>query len=183
VLLVLALAFAGCRPTKLAGESIGQYRVTGTLEESSCGDGYPAPETSTFYVELRREPDSSYGYWKLPNAPLVAGLLDPSGSFRFTESQQVSGVEPDPVNGVVGCDLRRDEIVAGSLGSETDDAGQRADAGSDDASLIGTTTIRVTPIAGSDCSPLLLPAGGAFPVLPCELRYHLTGQALETPLF
>lgn len=181
--LTLVVVVAGCRPTKLAGESIGQFRVTGTLEQNTCADGHPAPTTLTFYVELRSEPGSSYGYWKLPDAPLVSGVLEGDGDFRFTNSQQVTGVQPDPSTGVVGCDLRRDEIVAGTLDQATDGGAQIADGGAGNADLRGSTTITVTPVAGGDCSPLLLPAGGAFPVLPCELRYQLVGERLATPLF
>ncbi len=182
-LLVPLVILAGCRPVNLSGESVGQFRVTGTLDETSCGDGYPAPPSSTFYVELRREPDSSYGYWKLPNAPLVAGLLDRRGNFRFTDTQQVTGVEPDPASGVVGCDLPREEVVAGVVADELGaDGAVNGDAGAGGA-LTGTTTIRITPAAGGDCSPLLLPAGGAFPVLPCELSFRLDGERLASPLF
>ncbi len=47
----------------------------------------------------------------------------------------------------------------------------------------GTTTVRITPTAGSVCSLLLQPPGGAFPALPCGFSYRLRGTRLEEPLW
>lgn len=188
VLAALVLApLAACRPTELAGDSIGEYRVTGALAETTCGAGHPAPASMSFYVELRAEPGSTSGYWKLPNAGLVAGELD-EGAFRFEQRSQVVGVPQDLEAGVAGCMLERAEIVAGELGSApAADAGSTGDAGAqgdgDAEGFHGRTTIGVSPVAGGDCSPLLIPFGGAFPVLPCELRYDLTGERVEEPVF
>jgi hypothetical protein len=183
------LPLAACRPIKLAGEPVGQYRVTGTLQETSCGAGHPAPPSLTFHVELRREPASTYGYWKLPDGPLVNGAFDDEG-FRFEQRAEVVGVPPDLDLGVVGCTLERAEIITGELASQAGDAaapadgGQAGDAGAaQGAPFTGRTTIAVTPVAGGDCSPLLLPYGGAFPLLPCELRYTLEGVPLDEPIW
>jgi hypothetical protein len=43
------------------------------------------------------------------------------------------------------------------------------------ASLEATNRIEIVPVAGSDCSPLLLVNGGSFPSLPCAARYELAG--------
>lgn len=213
-MVLCAAVIAGCRPVELAGRSIGQYAVQGTLTVNSCGDGHPAPPTMSFYVELREEPGSASGYWKLPNGPLVGGSLDAAGAFRFEQRMQVVGVPEEPDLGVVGCVLERAEIVRGELvegpgggsdggaaidgggaldggaaidGGAVVDGGQRPlDAGpppDPHGILRGETTITVTPVAGGDCSPLLLPLGGAFPALPCELRYVLEGEQLDEPLW
>lgn len=185
MLIVCVAAVAGCRPTKLAGRSVGQYAVTATLAESSCGDGHPAPPSFSFYVELREEPASSSGYWKLADGPLIGGSLD-DGAFRFEQRAEVVAVPQDPDTGVVGCVLARTEVVEGELPEGALDGGQ-ADGGDADAGvqadLHGETTVTVTPVAGGDCSPLLLPLGGAFPTLPCALRYRLQGEELDEPLW
>lgn len=182
--LLAALAIAGCRPTQLAGRSVGQYAVNGALAETTCGEGHPAPPSMAFYVELREEPGSSTGYWKLPDGPLVGGSLDTDGAFRFEQRLQVVGVPEDPQNGVAGCVVERVEIVEGRLGAEAPDGGQADGGASGDphASLVGETRITVSALSG-DCSPLLVPLGGAFPTLPCSLRYTLDGRELDEPLW
>lgn len=175
-----------CRPTKLPGESQGQFRVTGTLEESTCGEGHPAPPSFVFYVELRSE--GTRGYWKLAEGPAVAGSFGSDGAFRFEERVEVRAVEPDPPNGVAGCAVERGQVVAGTLAAVRDGAADTEDGGTPDAgaapgTLRGTTTITVTPVPGGDCSPLLLPYGGAFPVLPCQIRYALVGERLARPIW
>ena len=182
VALACALAIAGCRPTQLAGRSLGQYAVTGTLEENECAAGYPVPPSTSFYVELRREPGSSVGYWKLPDGPLAAGSIDGDGRFRFEQRVQVSAIAPDVANGVAGCVLERAEVVRGQLDAAVLDGGE-PDAGTSASDLRGETIITVSPVPGGNCSPLLVAFGGAFPALPCELRYALDGERLDEPLW
>lgn len=185
-LAALVTLVVGCRPVKLAGDPVGQYRVTGTLKSSTCGAGHPAPTTLTFYVELRAEPDSTRGYWKLPNGPLVAGDLD-DGEFRFEERTHVVAVPADPANNVAGCTLERVEVVDGELEGETlaTDAGvtDRADSGAtDEEGFSGRTVIGITPVPGGNCTPLLSVYGGPFPVLPCEVRYELEAKRVQEPI-
>jgi hypothetical protein len=175
------LAATACRAPKLAGESVGTFVVTGTLNENTCAAGYPAPETFSFRVDIRRERNSSsVGYWKLPQGPLMAGTVDDAGAFRFTQIDEVVAVPADPSTGQVGCTLLRTEVVTGAIppsanASDLGDA-DRTDGGGEAASaLSGTTAIEVEAVAGSDCSALLLPSGGAFPVLPCELSWSFSG--------
>ncbi len=193
----MAALIGACRPTQLPGESQGQYRVTGTLVENTCGDGHPAPPNFTFYVELRAE-RGTRGYWKLPAGPAVDGTMSHGGAFRFEQRTQHLGVAEDLPNGVVGCSVERLEVVAGELsrGGPSDggvpdggmaDAGASNDGGDEGEmtapALRATTTVTVTPVVGGDCSPLLLPNGGAFPALPCELRWDLAGERLAEPLW
>jgi hypothetical protein len=170
-------ALSGCKEPELAGDPIGTFEVRGSLLETSCAEGHPAPPLLTFRVELRAEPGYSYGYWKLPDGPLIGGVLDREGMFRFEHRARVPAVPADAETGVLGCVLERRETVAGQLEDEAaiDDGG----VGQEAASFTGTTTIAVSPIAGGDCTPLLLPFGGAFPELPCQLRYDLAGQRIE----
>jgi hypothetical protein len=183
--MTIAIAASGCRkPTDLAGESIGQYRVVGALAENECAGGHPAPPDLTFYVELRSEPGSARGYWKLPDGPLVAGALDPDGAFRFAQSANVTAVPADPARGVTGCVLERAEVVSGALEMSASDASAIDGGVADDVERIdGTTAITIAPVAGSDCSPILTAWGGAFPALPCRILYDLDGERLAEPLW
>lgn len=192
-ILVLSLgSLAACRPTRLAGESVGHYEVRGELLENTCGAGHPAPEQLWFFVELRHL-DGAVGYWKLSDAPLVEGTLARRGEFRFAERREVVGVPTDQANGVVGCMLAREESIEGSLFADATteagvedaslaDGGVASERAEGEARFEAGTTIRVSP-AGGDCSALLLPAGGAFDALPCEIRYSLGGERLAEPLW
>jgi len=187
-LLPLALALLvlpACRPEKLAGESVGQFRVEGELIESTCGAGHAVPQTLLFHVELRDEP-GPVGYWKLADGPIANGTVE-AGAFRFEGSTEHVGLERTDAH--PGCTLIRREVIAGELvqPSASGDAGDAPDGGTseDDArdGFDGTTTVTISPATGSECSALLLPQGGAFPALPCELSFDLRGTRLEEPLW
>lgn len=167
----------------LPGESIGQYSVTATLSETSCGAGHPAPAEFSFFVEVRHIADSSVGFWKLPDGPAMEGMVQPESGFTFESSDQFVGVPADPEMGVVGCMVERAERVEGELlnADTLADAGPPQDG--ELGGFVGTTTVEVNVIPGSDCTPLLLPYGGAFPALPCSLVYELAAEELAEPLF
>lgn len=166
---LLVIALSGCRPAKLAGESLGEFSVDGALESNTCELGYPAPSALAFFVEVRRERGSSYGYWKLPDGPLVSGAVQEDGTFRFEQRTVVEAFAADPDTGTPGCTLDRVEVVAGTAAAMTD-AG---------APFQGRTTITVSPSAGTYCAPLLTLYGGTFPVLPCRIEYALTGERVS----
>ena len=90
--LAALLLLPACRPTKLAGESVGQFRVDGELLETTCGDGHPVLPTLLFHVELRDEP-GTIGYWKLSDGPIASGSYE-AGAFRFEDATQHVGVVP-----------------------------------------------------------------------------------------
>ncbi|RZO51421.1 MAG: hypothetical protein EVA89_33465 [Sandaracinaceae bacterium] len=188
--LAALLLLPACRPTKLAGESVGQFRVDGELLETTCGDGHPVLPTLLFHVELRDEP-GTIGYWKLSDGPIASGSYE-AGAFRFEDATQHVGV--DATDGHPGCVVERREVIEGALvqGVTHDgavggaDAGVPHDGGGDGEprdGFDGTTTVRITPTAGSECSLLLQPQGGAFPALPCGFSYRLRGTRLEEPLW
>jgi hypothetical protein len=172
--LLSCLALSGCRPARLPGESLGEFVIAGALSSSTCASGYPAPPTLAFRVELRREPGSSYGYWKLPDTALVSGTLGADGAFRFEQRTLYPVLAPDPETDNPGCALERTEVVQGEVSSDASDAAI-------DAPLLGTTNITLSPQAGTFCAPLLAVYGGPFPELPCAIEYELEGQRPATP--
>lgn len=188
IVLPLLLLLPACRAPTLTGESVGQYGVTGTLVENTCGEGYPAPDTFSFFVEIRHEADL-VGYWKLADAPLVSGTVEREGDFRFVDRSQVVAIPNDVMAGVAGCALEREEVVAGTLlgapiATEADvpDGGAPEPALPGEQRFEGTTTIAVTPTDG-DCTPLLGSAGGPFGALPCAVRFDLAAEQLAEPLW
>jgi hypothetical protein len=190
-LALLLVGHASCRrpnASSPSAESLGQYQVQGTLEDNACGEGHTAPPSFAFYVELSRGAGSSHGYWKLPDGPMVDGTLDREGAFRFEERVQATAIESEPDLGIPGCALERAEVVSGQIIAPTpseEDAELSPDGGApaERERLRGTTTVTVSPVAGGDCSALLSVFGGPFPALPCQLRYRLDGERLQTPLW
>ena len=145
----------------------------------------------TFTIEGHCDERGTIGYWKLSDGPIASGSYE-AGAFRFEDATQHVGV--DATDGHPGCVVERREVIEGALvqGVTHDgavggaDAGVPHDGGGDGEprdGFDGTTTVRITPTAGSECSLLLQPQGGAFPALPCGFSYRLRGTRLEEPLW
>lgn len=190
-LLLGPLLIAGCT-SQLPGEPVATYRVVMSLVENTCGaQAIISTDGKEYSVELRQ--DGVKGYWRRAGRPAVQGTLDADYNFTFTSSGVVAS-EQDA--GVDGCQLVQDEVLSGSLradaggdgGAAGGDAGAAAagaaaagaaatrDAGTEAlGSLIGEDTLRITSLAGTDCSRALAAGGGPFEALPCTVRYKLTG--------
>jgi hypothetical protein len=101
-LLALATTFAvACMPNEIPGEPVGTYRVTGSLEQNSCGSGaVPAADPLQFEVQILD--DRGVGVWALSDKPFVYGTLTDEGDFSFKtetsyalEQNQVRSVTSD----------------------------------------------------------------------------------------
>lgn len=194
----LTLLGTGCVPdeSELPGEQIGQYSVQGALESNACGAGYEAPSQLYFHVELRRIEGTTIAYWRLSDAPVAQGTVSDE-VFRFVDRQEVVAIAAEPDIGVPGCVLERVETVELTLGGsdavdagapldggQTPEAGPAADAGAAmPDGFLGTTTVEVGIVPGSECSALLAIYGGPFPTLPCAMRFALAGDRLEEDLW
>ena len=194
VALVTALASApftlACRPLdgtgSSSGQSLGTFVVRGTLEENGCAPGLEPLDPIDFRVDLTR--DRGTLGWRMPGGAPAMGRLEPDGAFRLRTSQEVEAWPADPVNGIRGCWLTQVETVEGTLVGlppEGDASVAIADAGAPQgdggvgtgAAFEAVNRIEIVPVAGSDCTPLLLVNGGSFPTLPCSARYELSGAA------
>lgn len=178
VLAVHSLALAACEP-RWPGESVGSFDVVGTVREHGCGpSAVPVIDPLRFPVELRAD-RGGLVYWRRLRAPLVQGTRSASGEYRFEAIGSVMVIEPSPDEGVVGCALDQHEVIAVEVESAdpTDAGPTEPDAGAAPAPLRleGEHRITYTPVAGSDCTPLLAAGGGAFLALPCEVTYELAG--------
>ncbi|MBX3272626.1 MAG: hypothetical protein KF729_20365 [Sandaracinaceae bacterium] len=180
LLLLPACRRPGASPERVE-DDVGRYQVQGTLSTAECGEGYPAPETMSFVVDLMHLPGSSRGYWQIPDGPVVEGILDRAGGFRFQSATQAVAIEPDPGWEVPGCTLELLEVVDGTLEAG---ASTEADAGVapvPEARIAGSTRMRIAPVPGGDCRPLVSLYGGPFPELPCRIEYRLAGERIGSP--
>jgi hypothetical protein len=182
----LALA---CRPGAggggPSGDSLGTFLVHGALQESGCAPGLEPIDPIEFRVELSRTGGSLL--WRMPGGQPVSGTIATDGDFHLRTMTQVEAWPADPDTGIPGCTIAQVETVDGtltmapSIADGGDAAQDELDAGASDggatmtASLEATNRIEIVPVAGSDCSALLLVNGGSFPSLPCAARYELAG--------
>jgi hypothetical protein len=164
-LLLFTASVLAC--TELPGEVIGTYRVTMKLEENTCGTGaVNLLDGHRYAVELRS--DAQYGYWRIPDQPLLQGSYDPP-NFRFENSGLVAQVGAEA--GPRGCALRQVDLLTGKL-TKLPDAGSE----DPDAAIVlrGEHTFTVSAAAGTDCASALPPVG-PFDKLPCTVRYSVIG--------
>jgi hypothetical protein len=178
---------------KPSGELVGTYAITGALVENTCGQtARSTPDPLIYTVHVRD--DDGVGTWQLEKQGAQAGTLDDEGKFAFlaesstpmgeqTRPKQVleandflSG-DPDADLYRANCTLLTRESMRGTLHRRLQDAdaGMSADAGMDDADLVGVNTIEIQPAPGSDCTLQLAAVGGAYLALPCRVEYEIEG--------
>ncbi len=194
-----AAAFStACKPAAQPGTPVGNFAITGTLQDNACGDGFQPELSIVFNAELRRA--DSVAYWKMGDRPATSGTIDANGNFRFRSQSLIEYWPADPANGIVGCRLLQTETISGRVNaldeSDVSDAGRvdagvaqadsgRSDAGRRDAGraesmeLSATNTIDIAASPGSDCSPAVAYAGGPFTSLPCRASFSLDGLATQ----
>lgn len=191
---VAALSTA-CKPAAQPGTPVGNFAITGTLQDNACGDGFQPELSIVFNAELRRA--DSVAYWKMGDRPATSGTIDANGNFRFRSQSLIEYWPADPANGIVGCRLLQTETISGrvnALGASDVDASDasRADAGvaqgdagrgdagrAESMELSAINTIDIAASPGSDCSPALAVAGGPFTTLPCRASFSLDGLATQ----
>lgn len=200
--LILLLALTGaCQMPEPPGELVGEYAITGTLLENTCGDAaLPVASVLSYRVQLRREGPTAY--WLIGAPPANQGTITAAGDIRFEreerfmvsdEAQPVDpvlaemdplalyGYDPfdptaDPEDSQDPCTLIVHESIAGEVLS-----GVRFESGDEDnAALEGTNEIAMRPTNDSECHRVLTTAGGPFEQLPCAATYEISGELLST---
>ena len=187
---------AGCLPDEdnKPGNSLGMFEAVGANITHSCGTNAVPDETPlVLSFELRTE-DNGLAYWQGDNTPLIAGTAI-DNTFFFQSSQTAILIEPNQFQGYPGCAVTRRDVLEfdfeteelGDGGVEDENAALIAkedetdvDGGTTPAltSFTGINRVEISPISGTDCSPVLIAGGGAFAALPCTVEYTLTGGAL-----
>jgi hypothetical protein len=160
---------------------MGEYEVREALVVHTCGQAIPVLDPVEFDVTLRQYPNG-IAQWSVPRGALVNGTVDHEGTITFTSrsTQVVRPEEPgllDP-----GCVVVQDEMLTIAPTGNLDGGVAAPDGGVDAGlwesprydTLEGTHRIDLRPSPGSDCTPEVVGAGGAFQALPCAIEYELT---------
>ncbi|QQR89235.1 MAG: hypothetical protein IPJ88_13615 [Myxococcales bacterium] len=179
----LTVFAVSCTKSDGPGESLGDYKVSATLNENTCGStAFAFQEAFSFALELRVEKPTLY--WVQSNFPAVAGSIDNDGNFRVQLVSSWALSPDDPEAEVAGCTLEQKDTVTGifelsaspdaGLSENTEPLIQGPDQWEAEQSIL------YSPVSGSDCSLLLTQNGGSFAEIPCRLDYDLLGTRLTS---
>ncbi len=195
-LLFLGFPLFGCFTEPVETEEVGSFAMDGTLVSNSCGDAaLELMESFDFEAEIRAN-GSGYATWRTPGQSRTDGR-EVGDRFVFEIAEQRVISAEDPANGIPGCTLEQTEVIEvqvlgrsmdmedGGIVDAGSDAGEDAgvsDAGTNSGELraVGTSRVRIAPVAGSFCAPALLVNGGTFDDLPCDVEYALEGDAIAS---
>lgn len=168
VVLLGASASAGCsgKDPYSPGTKLGVYRVDAKLTSSTCG---AVPDPWQFDVRLNH--DGSTLYWIQGGAP-IQGRVDTNASALFEATVTNELRAADTKTRRAACSVARNDtlaitIVAADAKPNPDPAVMK--------SFVGSLVYDFVPLDGSDCSDQLTATGGDFDILPCSVRYELTG--------
>ena len=195
---LLALTFA-CQMPEPPGELVGEYAITGTLLDNTCGDAaLPVADVLSYRVQLRREGPTAY--WLIGAPPANQGTITASGAIRFereerfmvgAEAQPVDpvlaeldplalyGYDPfdptaDPLDAQAPCTL----IVREAIDAQVLSGVRFEGADDDNPALAGENEIAMRATSDSQCQRVLATSGGPFEQLPCAATYELSGELL-----
>lgn len=169
VLATAAIAVGtGCSGTDRTrpGESLGVFRVDGKLVSTSCG---ATPDPWAFDVRLRHEQTTLY--WVQGEAP-VSALVDRAARATLKSSVVQTVRDADLKNKIAACNMARTDVVELVL-TPAPTPTEATIAGT--TSFKGTLSYRFAATDGSSCEDQLTEAGGDFAVLPCDVKYEITG--------
>jgi hypothetical protein len=166
------LLFLGCAPydpdrdSKIPGELLGSYAMSGQLKADSCNaDLLGAPDPWKFELKLSRfERDL---YW-LNGREAIVGDIDADGTTFHFKTRIDVGLTP-AAKGSAGCVVSRYDQADGKLTSEGDAV----------TSVSATLSFRYEAKPGSECLDII-GVPGAVQQLPCSMSYGLAGDRSET---
>jgi hypothetical protein len=196
VLALLSLSSLGCmkQPQQASGDLVGDYAITGTLVENSCGNSaLPTKNPLSFVAEIRN--DDGVITWQIEKQAPFTGVLRADGAYKFVSEQAMdlgtqvarkkdleasdfNNLNPDFDLQRSHCALIMKESVSGTLRRMLGPDGgapDQTDAGGTGADLSGDNIISVEAAAGADCSLQLAINGGQFLTLPCAAQYSMEG--------
>ncbi|MFZ5897424.1 MAG: hypothetical protein ACOY0T_40600 [Myxococcota bacterium] len=167
--LVVAAACAPYDPdkdSKIPGDLLGTYAMSGVLKADSCGaELLGAPDPWKFEVKLSRFQRDLY--WLNGREAIVGDIAADDTSFQFKTRIDVP-LSP-AAKGAAGCTVSRYDQADGKLSAS----------GEDVAGLTATLSFRYEAKPGSECLEIIGIPGGVQQ-LPCTLSYGLAGARVET---
>lgn len=166
---LLAASAAGCtgKDPYNPGETLGTFRVTGSLVSSTCG---ATPNPWLFDVKLRHDAVTTL-YWVQGGAP-ISGMIDATArsTMKASETRSVRAADPKTKRGA--CSLVREDNLDVVLAPVTMPLTDVKDV----KTFKGTLEYRFAPVQGSECDDQLLDSGGDFAALPCKVSYEIGGE-------
>jgi len=158
---------------------LGRFRVIATRLSATCG-----PQSNTYFsraefeVILQLTGEGGFS-WGPVGSSATRGLWSgPSRSFRVLLEEDIVAWAPDRRREIVGCTLRRSDVIEGTveLGRNDDAADGGADAGTPQARSFRATETIVYGVSAGDCRPILGAAKGQYSQLPCEVTYEFNAH-------
>lgn len=171
-LLLSTLALAGCNDAG-EGQRLGLYSVQATRTANSCGAQLADKVTSgRFNVALSLR--QGVLTWTPETAVAASGSFDVyQGTFRISLESSIPKIAADRRREVVGCTLRRVDVVEGVINT-SGDAGlaSNVDAGTTVTGFRAQETIAYGVESG-ECSAVIGVGAGQAYALPCVVGYQL----------
>lgn len=161
--------------------SVGTFTVQSTLVSNGCGQGGLAiPSVSELEATVQGYPGGSAQFRWSGQSGSVSGFATTNGVYSFESSVTSTAIESDVSLGYPGCQLVEHTAMTFTLSPVPQppaDAGMgEVDAGVSASTLAGQITIDVSPVSGSDCTPLLGANGGPWIAIPCQAKIDLAGS-------
>ncbi len=161
--------------------TLGRFRVVSTRGANACGaQSMPLAPSIEYDVELKV--GNGVVHWIPNGATTTEGQWSAARrTFRIVLEEDVPVWPADVRRDVVGCTVRRTDVIDGTVTFDDADAGSGADASADGGatptarSFRGTETIVYGPAPGSDCRALVGASDGQFTTMPCNITYTLEG--------
>lgn len=170
-LLLSTLALGGCNDAT-EGQRLGLYSVQATRTANSCGAQLADKVTSArFNVALSLR--QGVLTWTPETATSASGTFDVyQGTFRLALETSIPKIAPDRRREVVGCTLRRVDVIEGVIDT-SGDAGLAAnvDAGTTVTGFRAQESIAYGVESG-DCSAVIGVGSGQAYALPCVVGYQ-----------
>lgn len=176
--LLLSTIVPGACVEATEGERLGLYSVLATRTTNTCGAQLSGKLPSArFNVALSLQ--RGVLRWTPQGTEGATGSFDVyQGTFRIAVEASTLRIAPDRRREIVGCVLRRVDLIEGSVtmsadgGVGSNDASSNIDAGTVIGGFRAQETIAYGTESG-DCTPLIGVGEGQAFALPCQVGYQL----------
>lgn len=161
---------------------LGRFRVVATRQSATCGPQSNAYfSRAEFEVILQLTGEGGFS-WAPVGSSATRGLWSaPSRSFRVLLEEDIVAWAPDRRREIVGCTLRRSDVIEGTVELESDGGvvdGGNGDAGAPLARSFRATETIVYGVSAGDCRPIIGAAKGQYSQLPCEVTYDFDARRM-----